>query len=106
MNSKKVLKPSPVSPATSKMVVVKEVTKRHSVGQAGDPRFLERIAWCIEQRCKIFGLVKERPTNVGVQVNMVPPEFYERLAGRAPIVDPLQERLKQLNVVDSNEERE
>jgi hypothetical protein len=24
--------------------------------QAGDPRFLERISWCVEQRCKIFGL--------------------------------------------------
>jgi hypothetical protein len=25
-------------------------------GQAGDPRFLERIAWCISERCKILGL--------------------------------------------------
>ena len=24
-------------------------------GQAGDPRFLERVSWCIEQRCRIFG---------------------------------------------------
>lgn len=24
--------------------------------QSGDPRFLERICWCIEQRVKIFGL--------------------------------------------------
>ena len=27
-------------------------------GQAGDPRFLERVAWCIDQRCKITGLLK------------------------------------------------
>jgi hypothetical protein len=34
--------------------------------QAGDPRFLERAAWCIEQRCKIIGLhapVKVAPTS-------------------------------------------
>ena len=23
--------------------------------QAGDPRFLERVGWCVEQRAKIFG---------------------------------------------------
>ena len=27
-----------------------------SKGQAGDPRFLERVCWCVEQRCKILGL--------------------------------------------------
>ena len=25
-------------------------------GQAGDPRFLTGVQWCIEQRCKIFGV--------------------------------------------------
>jgi hypothetical protein len=25
-------------------------------GQAGDPRFLERVGWCIEQRCRILGM--------------------------------------------------
>ena len=25
-------------------------------GSVGDPRFLERIAWCISERCKILGL--------------------------------------------------
>ena len=29
---------------------------RVTKGQAGDPRFLERVAWCIEQRSKIIGL--------------------------------------------------
>ena len=24
--------------------------------QVGDPRFLEKVAWCIDQRCKILGL--------------------------------------------------
>jgi predicted transcriptional regulator len=25
-------------------------------GQAGDPRFLERVAWCVNKRCEILGL--------------------------------------------------
>jgi hypothetical protein len=25
-------------------------------GRYGDPRFLERVSWCIEQRCKIIGV--------------------------------------------------
>jgi hypothetical protein len=33
-------------------------------GQAGDPRWLERISWCVDQRCKIFGVYKDNPTNV------------------------------------------
>lgn len=27
-----------------------------SKGQAGDPRFLNGVEWCIERRCKIFGV--------------------------------------------------
>jgi hypothetical protein len=41
---------------------------RVTKGQAGDPRHLERVAWCIEQRCKVLGLhapTKLAPTNLG-----------------------------------------
>jgi hypothetical protein len=31
-------------------------------GQVGDPRFLERVGWCITQRCKIIGV--EAPTKI------------------------------------------
>jgi hypothetical protein len=31
---------------------ISEITTR---GQAGDPRFLERVGWCVEQRLKIIG---------------------------------------------------
>lgn len=37
-------------------------------GQSGDPRFLERIAWCIEQRCKIAGLLKDVNIHVGDKI--------------------------------------
>jgi len=30
-------------------------TSLRKEGQAGDPRFLERVSWCVEQRLKIFG---------------------------------------------------
>jgi hypothetical protein len=33
-----------------------------SKGQAGDPRLLERVSWCIEQRCKILGLAAATQT--------------------------------------------
>lgn len=32
-----------------------EVTKQ-SKGQAGDPRFLAGVQWCIERRCKLLGI--------------------------------------------------
>lgn len=34
----------------------KSKTSMKKEGQAGDPRFLERISWAIEQRLKLFGL--------------------------------------------------
>jgi hypothetical protein len=40
-----------------------EVAKT-SKGQAGDPRFLAGIQWCIERRCKILGLNAPERTEV------------------------------------------
>ena len=37
---------------TIKAGEVKKITK----GQAGDPRFLQGVEWCIERRCKILGV--------------------------------------------------
>jgi hypothetical protein len=42
-------KPLPDRTRTSKTV-------RH---QYGDPRFLERVAWCVEQRCRVCGMNAE-----------------------------------------------
>jgi hypothetical protein len=38
-----------------------EATKT-SKGQAGDPRFLAGVQWCIERRCKILGI--DAPTSI------------------------------------------
>lgn len=41
-----------------------EVAKT-SKGQAGDPRFLSGIQWCIERRCKILGVDAPERSDVG-----------------------------------------
>lgn len=35
---------------------VRQEQQEQYKGQAGDPRFLQGIQWCIEQRCKILGV--------------------------------------------------
>lgn len=52
---------TPAPPADPVAVGGIETTKTVK-GQCGDPRFLERIGWCIAQRCKILGL--EAPTKI------------------------------------------
>jgi hypothetical protein len=37
--------------------VVMELTKK---GQAGDPRFLEQVRWCVETRLKLMGLMRNQ----------------------------------------------
>lgn len=42
-------------------------------GQAGDPRFLTGLQWCINRRCKIFGFdapIKTQETNKQLNVNL------------------------------------
>jgi len=41
--------------AVDKIVNPSKIIKT-AVGQAGDPRFLAGVQWCIERRCKIFGI--------------------------------------------------
>jgi len=44
------------------VTVKQEVTKA-----SGDPRFLQGVQWCIDQRCKIFGLYQAGPVILGDQ---------------------------------------
>lgn len=43
-------------------------------GQAGDPRFLERIGWCIDERAKILGLVNQKHEHTGPNGGPIPHE--------------------------------
>jgi len=51
---KTVAKTSDNSPAAPAETKTKEETRK--TDQAGDPRFLDRVAWCISERCRILGL--------------------------------------------------
>jgi hypothetical protein len=43
----------------------KTIAEKVTKGQSGDPRFLERVSWCVEQRLKLIGAyapIKVAPT--------------------------------------------
>jgi hypothetical protein len=77
-----------------------DLTKRVRTarGQAGDPRFLERVAWCIEQRCVLLGLTPEkgRGGKAGGNVYVVSPEFWERLLAGPDPVEQIEGEVKAL----------
>ena len=58
--------------STKKKGSVKQVDSVEMVSneetRVGDPRFLDGIKWCIEQRCKIFGI--NAPQKFDVETNM------------------------------------
>lgn len=58
--------------STKKKGSVKQVDNVEMVSneetRVGDPRFLDGIKWCIEQRCKIFGI--NAPQKFDVETNM------------------------------------
>ncbi len=57
-------------------------------GQNGDPRFLDQIAWCIETRLRMMGLLKGEGTNIGsISID------WNQLMSPPKIVDPLEEEL-------------
>lgn len=47
-------------------------------GQAGDPRFLTGIQWCIERRCKIMGI--DAPTKMDLRINELDAAIEQGLA--------------------------
>lgn len=42
-----------------KMTTTRVVKERARRGELGDVRFLEIVRWCVEMRCKIFGLTRD-----------------------------------------------
>lgn len=50
-------------------------------GQAGDPRFLQGVQWCISQRCKILGVnAPKKSEDLTVNLNELTNEQLTRLA--------------------------
>ena len=58
-------------------------------GQAGDPRFLQGVQWCIERRCKILGIeaaIKQQRQNLNIDMSQLSDEQLERIAdGEDPV---------------------
>lgn len=72
----------------SRMVVVKEIEDSSKKGRLGDVRYLEQIAWCIETRMKICGLLVERSeAGKGTVSN------WDALYGRDDIIDPIEVKI-------------
>lgn len=44
--------------APAPMVTLKRVEEKRTTGRLGHEPYLARVAWCIEMRCKLFGLIK------------------------------------------------
>lgn len=62
-------------------------TSKTVKGQAGDPRFLERVGWCVERRCKILGLdAPEKHEHTGSIT------LEQRRAGLLALAERLRER--------------
>ena len=58
---------------------------------AGDPRFLDRVSWCIEKRCRIFGI--DAPT----KISPTTPDGKEALPGNVVFYIPDNGRDPELN---------
>lgn len=60
------------SARSRKQAQVRTKTYLRREGQTGNPAYLDKLQWCIEQRCKILGLYAPDQVNIGgaLQVNM------------------------------------
>lgn len=52
-----------------RLIVMSEQDTATTSGQCGDVRFLERIAWCIETRMKLMGLLGDAPPPAKPPIN-------------------------------------
>ena len=59
----------PTNPDSGKIPPNKVV--RTSKGQAGDPRFLQGIQWCINKRCEIIGVDAPKRTDITERIQIV-----------------------------------
>jgi hypothetical protein len=84
-------------PAGHKLIPVKIVHDKKSTGQSGDPRFLDRIAWCIETRLRLMGLLKANGANVNVgNVNINWNDLHGKPEEANPVTNKLLEALKEV----------
>lgn len=73
----------------AKMKVVGESQENTKKGQAGDVRFLERVAWCIDTRLRLIGAYKNNPTQIN-QLIVQWDEMYNRETRRDPVKEAIE----------------
>lgn len=59
--------------------------KTQRKGQAGDPRFLDGVNRCVENRCKILGITLDITLNI--DLNILPLEYLERIVNGESEID-------------------
>lgn len=47
---------------------IKTINERTVKGQAGDPRFLERLSWCVQERARLLSMYPAKDVNLGGSV--------------------------------------
>ena len=89
-------------PGSTRLLVIKETLEDIKRGQTGNPAFLDKIAWCIQTRAKILGLLDERNvTNVNhVSVNW--DELY-RQQSEEPVPDVIEGVIEQAKTLPSKD---
>lgn len=74
-----------------KLVPVRECTEVSVKGQTGDVRFQQQIAWCVEMRLKILGVLEEKKGDVNI-LNLNWEQLESKVRQQAP--DVVEERLR------------
>jgi hypothetical protein len=66
-------------------------------GQFGDPRFLDKVGWCIQKRCEIFGIIAPEQNITQTIVTVVNGVDLDVVLGRKPGIP-----LDRLGAADGN----
>jgi hypothetical protein len=75
----------------------RRVVEERTVGRLGDPRYLDRVSWCIETRLKLFGMLDAKQTaTTNVQVNVI---NWDALTGRDETPDPIESRIDEVKAL-------
>lgn len=86
--------------SVSDMIPIKESTKVQSKQLIGDPRYMAEITRLRELRCKLLGILKPDEKHITNQINVLPPEFWEKMDQGAAIhvtsIDDEIEKVKAL----------
>lgn len=74
-----------------KLIPVRKYVERSVKGQTGNVAFIQQIAWCIEMRLKIFGVLEEKKGDVNI-LNLNWEQLESKVRQQAP--DVVEERLR------------